>query len=62
MRRYSKAVKADMRRRTSSPRRQNVAQISAVLGIHVVMLYKWRKTGRLQREEVSSFEKADGRT
>ena len=43
MRRYSEAVKADVRRRMSSPHRQSVAQISAELGIHVVTLYNWRK-------------------
>jgi len=31
MRRYSEAVKADVRRRMSPPMRQSVAQISAVL-------------------------------
>jgi len=44
MRRYSEAVKADVRRRMSPPHRQSVAQISAELGIHVVTLYNWRKT------------------
>jgi transposase-like protein len=39
MRRYSKAVKADVRRRISPPQRQSVAQISAEMGIHVVTLY-----------------------
>ena len=39
MRRYSEAAKADVRRRMSPPHRQNVAQISAELGIHVVTLY-----------------------
>ncbi len=33
MRRYSEAVKADVRRRMSPPMRQSVAQISAELGI-----------------------------
>ena len=32
MRRYSEAVKADVRRRMSPPQRQSVAQISAVSG------------------------------
>ena len=36
MRRYSEAVKADVRRRMSPPHRQSVAQISAELGIHIV--------------------------
>jgi transposase-like protein len=48
MRRYSEAVKADVRRRMSPPHRQSVAQISAELGIHVASLYNWRKTWRLQ--------------
>ena len=48
MRRYSEAVKADVRRRMSPPHRQSVAQISAELGIHVVTLYSWRKAWRLQ--------------
>jgi len=52
MRRYSEAVKADVRRRMSPPHRQSVAQISAELGIHIVTLYNWRKTWRLQGEVV----------
>ena len=47
MRRYSEAVKADVRRRMSPPQRQSVAQISAQLGIHVVTPYSWRKAWRL---------------
>ena len=50
MRRYSEAVKADVRRRMSPPHRQSVAQISAELGIHIVTLYNWRKAWRLQGE------------
>ena len=57
MRRYSEAVKADVRRRMSPPMRQSVAQISAELGIHVVTLYNWRKTWRLQGEVVPASEK-----
>ena len=61
MRRYSEAVKADVRRRMSPPMRQSVAQISAELGIHVVTLYNWRKAWRLQGEVVPASEKdADG--
>lgn len=56
MRRYSNAVKADVRRRMS-PHRQSVAQISAELGIHIVTLYNWRKAWRLQEEVVRAFEK-----
>lgn len=59
MRRYSEAVKADVRRRMSPPHRQSVAQISAELGIHVVTLYNWRKTWRLQGEVVPASEKGD---
>jgi hypothetical protein len=57
MRRYSEAVKADVRRRMSPPQRQSVAQISAELGIHVVTHYIWRKTWRLQGEVVPASEK-----
>jgi transposase-like protein len=57
MRRYSEAVKADVRRRMSPPMRQSVAQISAELGIHVVTLYNWRKVWRLQGEVVPASEK-----
>jgi transposase-like protein len=57
MRRYSEAVKADVRRRMSPPHRQSLAQISAELGIHVVTLYNWRKTWRLQGEVVPASEK-----
>jgi transposase-like protein len=48
MRRYSEAVKADVRRRMSPPQLQSVAKISAKLGIHVVTVYNWRKAWRLQ--------------
>jgi transposase len=41
MRRYSEAVRADVRRRMSPPHGQSVARISAELGIHVVTLYNW---------------------
>jgi len=57
MRRYSEAVKADVRRRLCPPHRQSVAQISAELGIHVLTLYNWRKTWRLQGEVVPASEK-----
>ena len=55
MRRYSEAVKADVRRRMSPPHRQSVAQISAELGIHIVTLYNWRKTWWLHGEAVYSL-------
>ena len=57
MRRYSEAVKADVRKRMSPPQRQSVARISEGLGIHVITLYKWRKTWRLQGEVVPASEK-----
>ena len=57
MRRYSEAVKADVRRRMSPPRRQSVVRISEELGIHVITLYKWRKAWRLQGEVVPASEK-----
>jgi transposase len=57
MRRYSEAVKADVRRRMSPPMRQSVARISEELGIHVVTLYNWRKAWRLQGDVVPASEK-----
>ena len=57
MRRYSEAVKADVRRRMSPPMRQSVAQISAELGIHVVTLYSWRKAWRLAGQVVPASQK-----
>ena len=41
----------------SPPMRQSVARISEELGIHVMTLYKWRKTWRLQGEVVPASEK-----
>ena len=41
----------------SPPQRQSVARISEELGIHVITLYKWRKTRRLQGEVVPASEK-----
>jgi len=40
------------------PHRQSVAQISVELGIHVVILYNWRKTWGLLGEVVPASEKA----
>ena len=57
MRRYSEAIRADVRRRMSPPMRQSVARISEELGIHVMTLYKWRKAWRLQGEVVPASEK-----
>jgi transposase-like protein len=57
MRRYSEAVKAEVRRRMGPPQRQSVAELSKELGIHVITLYKWRKAWRLQGEVVPASEK-----
>ena len=57
MRRYSEAVKADVRKRMSPPQRQSVARISEELGIHVMTLYKWRKTWRLQGDVVPASQR-----
>ena len=57
MRRYSEAVKADVRRRMGPPHRQSVAEISQELGIHVITLYKWRKGWRRQGEVVLASQK-----
>ena len=57
MRRYSEAVKADVRKRMSPPQRQSLARISEELGIHVMTLYKWMKAWRLQGEVVPASEK-----
>ena len=57
MRRYSETVKADARRRMSPPQRQSVARISEELGIHVMTLYKWRKTWRLQGDVVPASQR-----
>ena len=57
MRRYSEAVKVEVRRRMSPPHRQSVAQISAELGIHIVTLYNWRKAGRSQDEVMPASDK-----
>jgi transposase-like protein len=50
MRRYSEAIKADVRRRMSPPNRQRVARISEETGIHAATLYLWRKGWRLEWE------------
>jgi transposase-like protein len=41
----------------SPPQRQNVAQISQELGIHVATLYNWRNNWRLQGEVVPASGK-----
>jgi hypothetical protein len=43
MRRYSDAVQANVKRLMILPHRQNVAQISAELGIDVVCPYSWKE-------------------
>jgi len=57
MRRYSEAVKADVRRLMSPPHKQSVDWISEELGIHLATLYNWRKAWWLQGEVVPSSEK-----
>ena len=57
MRRYSEAVKLDVKRRMSPPHWQSVARIFEEPGIHVITLYEWRKALRLHREMVPAFEK-----
>ena len=57
MRRYSEAIKADVRRRLSPPNRQRVARISEETGIHVATLYVWRKGWRLEGEVVPASHK-----
>jgi len=57
MRRYSEAVKAEVRRRMGPPQRQSVAELSEELGIHVITLYKWRKAWRIQGEVVPASQK-----
>jgi len=43
MRRYSEAVRADVRRPMSTPQSDNLAWFSEELGIHVVTLYNLGK-------------------
>jgi len=57
MRRCSEAVKADVMRPMTPPHQQTVARISEGLGIHVITLYKWRKTWRVQGAVVLASEK-----
>ncbi len=57
MRRYSEAIKADVRRRMSPPNRQSVARISEETGIHVATLYVWGKGWRLEGEVVPASQK-----
>ena len=52
-----RGLKADVRKRMSPPQRQSVARNSEELGIHVITLYKWRKSWRLQGEVVPASEK-----
>ena len=57
MRRYSEAVKADIRKRMIPPARQSVARISEETGIHICTLYAWRKGWRLEGEVVPASQK-----
>jgi len=56
MRRYSEAIKADVRRRMSPPNRQSSARISEEAGIHAATLYVWRKVWRLEGEVVPASQ------
>ena len=60
MRRYSEAVKADVRRRIRPPQLQSVARVSEELGNHGMTLYMSRKTWRLQGEVVPIFQREPG--
>ena len=57
MRRYSEAVKADVRQRMGPPHHQSVTQISQELGTHLITLYIRRKHWRLQGEVVPASQK-----
>jgi len=57
MRRYSEAVKADVKRRMTPPYRQRMARISEELGNHGVNLFHWGKPWRFQGEVVPASEK-----
>ena len=57
MRRYSEAIKADVRRRMSPPNPQSMARISEETGIHPATLYLWRKGWRLEGEVVPASQK-----
>lgn len=59
MRRYSEAIKADIRKRMSPPARQSVARISEETGIHICTLYAWRKGWRLEGEVVPASQHKD---
>jgi transposase-like protein len=55
MRRYSEAIKADVRRRMSPPNRQSVARISEQTGIHVATLFVWHKGWRRKRLDIAEI-------
>jgi transposase-like protein len=57
MRRYSEAIKADVRWRMSPPNPQSMARISEETGIHVATLCLWRKGWRLEGEVVPASQK-----
>jgi hypothetical protein len=56
MRRYSEAVKADVRMRMSPPHRQSGARISEELGHQRDSPYKWRKPWWLHVNMVPASE------
>ena len=60
MRRYSEAVKVDIRKRMSPPARQSVARISEETGIHICTLYARRKGWRLEGQVVPASQKCRG--
>jgi hypothetical protein len=58
MRRYSEAVKVDVRKRMSPPHRESVARIPEELGIHVFTLYNssyWNDTRAPRAPRLSHF-------
>ena len=57
MRRYSEAIKGDVKRRISPPNPQRMARITKETGIHVATLYLWRKGWRLEGEVVPASQK-----
>ena len=58
MRRYSEAVKVDVRKRMSPPHRESVARIPEELGIHVFTLYNssyWNDTRAPEHQGFPTF-------
>ena len=58
MRRYSEAVKADIKNLMTPPARQSVVRISEETGIHICTLYPWRKGWRLEGDVLPASQKA----